>query len=107
VDGSRAPDPYEPPAGSGDHGYRDVIRDVARADIARLGFTANLAAAWLTSFAIGVVVAIPTAILVAPAARRLVSHLTGVRPARHHTDRERKAPLESAGPSPRRSDRQS
>jgi hypothetical protein len=35
--------------------------------IARLGFAPNLAAAWLTSFAIGAAVAIPTAILVAPA----------------------------------------
>jgi Protein of unknown function (DUF2798) len=31
--------------------------------IARLGFAPNLASAWLTSFAIGVAVAIPTAIL--------------------------------------------
>jgi hypothetical protein len=34
--------------------------------VARLGFTPNLASAWLISFAIGVAVAIPTAILVAP-----------------------------------------
>jgi hypothetical protein len=45
--------------------------------IARLGFAPNLASAWLTSFAIGVAVAIPTAILVAPRAQRLVGHLTG------------------------------
>jgi len=45
--------------------------------IARLGFAPNLASAWLTSFAIGAAVAIPTAILVAPSARRLASHLTG------------------------------
>jgi len=32
----------------------------------RLGFAPNLVSAWLTSFAIGVIVAIPTAILVAP-----------------------------------------
>jgi hypothetical protein len=44
---------------------------------ARLGFTAHLASAWLTSFAIGVIVAIPTAILVAPRAQQLVGHLTG------------------------------
>src|SRR6266487_4975077 len=44
--------------------------------IARLGFTPNLASAWLTSFAIGAAVAIPTAILVAPRARRLAGHLT-------------------------------
>ena len=45
--------------------------------IARLGFAPNLASAWLTSFAIGAAVAIPTAILVAPSARRLAGHLTG------------------------------
>ena len=43
----------------------------------RLGFAPNLVSAWLTSFAISVVVAIPTAILVAPRAQRLVGHLTG------------------------------
>ncbi len=42
----------------------------------RLGFAPNLVSAWLTSVAIGVVVAIPTAILVAPHAQRLVGHLT-------------------------------
>src|SRR5205823_11364318 len=46
----------------------------------RLGFAPNLVSAWLTSFAIGVIVAIPTAILVAPRAQRLVGHLTGVPP---------------------------
>jgi hypothetical protein len=45
--------------------------------IARLGFAANLASAWLTSFAIGAAAAIPTAILVAPSARRPAGHLTG------------------------------
>jgi hypothetical protein len=45
--------------------------------IARLGFAPNLASPWLTSFAIGAAVAIPTAILVAPSARRLAGHLTG------------------------------
>jgi hypothetical protein len=52
--------------------------------ITRLGFTPNLVQAWLTSFAIGVVVAAPTAILVAPGAQRLVGHLTTARarPAR-------------------------
>jgi len=48
--------------------------------IARLGFAPNLASAWLTSFAIGAAVAIPTAILVAPGARRLAGHLTGTPP---------------------------
>jgi predicted PurR-regulated permease PerM len=46
----------------------------------RLGFVPKLASAWLTSFAIGVVVAVPTAILVAPPARRLVGRLTGPSP---------------------------
>ena len=45
--------------------------------IARLGFAPDLVSAWLTSFAIGVVVAAPTAILIAPGAQRLVGHLTG------------------------------
>jgi hypothetical protein len=35
--------------------------------IARLGFAPNLVSAWLTSFAIGVAMAIPSAILVARA----------------------------------------
>jgi hypothetical protein len=45
--------------------------------IVRFGFAANLVSAWLSSFAIGVVVAAPTAILIAPAAQRLVGQLTG------------------------------
>ena len=45
--------------------------------IARLGFAPNLESAWLTSFAIGVAVAIPTAILIAPQAQRLAGRLTG------------------------------
>jgi Protein of unknown function (DUF2798) len=45
--------------------------------ITRLGLAPNLLGAWLTSFAIGVSIAAPTAILVAPAAQRLVGHLTG------------------------------
>ena len=56
--------------------------------IARLGFTPNLASAWLTSFAIGVAVAIPTAILVAPRAQRLVGNLTGA-PRRSPPDKRR------------------
>ena len=54
---------------------------------ARLGFAPNLVSAWLTSFAIGVIVAIPTAILVAPHAQRLVGHLTGVSPRSHPENR--------------------
>jgi hypothetical protein len=42
-----------------------------------VGFSSNLPSAWLTSFAIGVAVAIPTAIFIAPRARRLAGHLTG------------------------------
>jgi integral membrane sensor domain MASE1 len=49
--------------------------------LVRLGLAPNLVSAWLTSFAIGVVVAVPTAILVAPNAQRLVSRLTGGTPA--------------------------
>ena len=45
--------------------------------IVRVGFAANLVSAWLGSFAVGVVVAAPTAILIAPAAQRLVGQLTG------------------------------
>ena len=51
----------------------------------RLGFVPKLASAWLTSFAIGVVVAVPTAILVAPPARRLVGRLTGPPPDRRRS----------------------
>ena len=61
--------------------------------VARLGFTANLPSAWLTSFAIGLAVAVPTAILVAPRARRLASHLTGPpRPSRHRPGDSRRRP---------------
>ena len=45
--------------------------------IARLGFAPNLTSVWLTSFAIGVAVALPAAILVALRVQRLVGHLTG------------------------------
>jgi len=50
--------------------------------IVRVGFTANLVSAWLGSFAIGVVVAAPTAILIAPAApatRRPAHHRRAAR----------------------------
>jgi Protein of unknown function (DUF2798) len=47
--------------------------------IARLGFASDLLPTWLTSFAIGAAVAVPTAILVAPLAQRLVGHLTGAK----------------------------
>jgi hypothetical protein len=57
----------------------------------RLGFVPNLASAWLTSFAIGLVVAIPTAILVAPPARRLVGRLPSPPP-----DHRRSATLTAA-----------
>ena len=56
--------------------------------VARLGFTPNLASAWLTSFAIGVAVAMPTAILGAPRAQRLVGKLTGA-PRRSPPDKRR------------------
>jgi Protein of unknown function (DUF2798) len=44
--------------------------------IVRLGFTSSLVPAWLTSFAVAVIVAVPTAVLVAPRAQRLVSRIT-------------------------------
>ena len=44
--------------------------------VVRLGFTSSLVSAWLTSFAFAVVVAVPTAVLVAPHAQRLVSRIT-------------------------------
>jgi hypothetical protein len=49
--------------------------------IVRFGLAADLVSAWLGSFAVGVVVATPTAILIAPAAQRLVAQLTGGPPA--------------------------
>ena len=45
--------------------------------IVSFGLTPDLLTAWLGSFAVGVVVAAPTAILIAPAAQRLVGQLTG------------------------------
>ncbi len=42
-----------------------------------VGLAGSLMSDWLRSFAIGVVVAVPTAILVAPAAQRLVGRITG------------------------------
>ena len=46
--------------------------------IATLGFAPNLASKRLTSFAIGMAGAKPTAILVAPRAQRLAGHLAAV-----------------------------
>ena len=45
--------------------------------IVRVGFTPSLVPAWLSSFALGVIVAVPTAVLVAPYAQRLATHLAG------------------------------
>jgi integral membrane sensor domain MASE1 len=45
--------------------------------VVQVGWAANLVSAWLSSFAIGVLVAAPTAVLVAPAAQRLVRRITG------------------------------
>jgi integral membrane sensor domain MASE1 len=56
--------------------------------IARLGFAPDLVPAWLASFAIGVVVAAPTAVLVAPAAQRLVGCLTGSARTRRTHEKE-------------------
>jgi hypothetical protein len=54
--------------------------------IVRVGFAANLVSAWLSSFAVGVVVAAPTAILIAPAAQRLVGQLTGGQRTQHRKE---------------------
>jgi Protein of unknown function (DUF2798) len=54
--------------------------------IVRVGFAANLVSAWLGSFAGGVVVAAPTAILIAPAAQRLVGQLTGGQRTEHRKE---------------------
>ena len=54
--------------------------------IVRVGFAANLVSAWLGSFAVGVVVAAPTAILIAPAAQRLVGQLTGGQRTEHRKE---------------------
>jgi uncharacterized protein DUF2798 len=65
--------------------------------IARLGFTPNLASAGLTSFAIGVAVAMPTAILVAPAP----SGWSAISPARRAAHRRTSAGKQSSMPSRR------
>ena len=70
--------------GPRDHGHRDV----AGTDPRQARFPPNLVSAWLTSFAIGVVVAVPTAILVAPPVQRLVGQLTG--PLRHPPPEDRR-----------------
>ncbi len=49
--------------------------------IIRVGFTHRLVPAWLTAFGIGLIVAIPTAIFVAPYAQRLIRYLTKARVA--------------------------
>ena len=54
--------------------------------ILRVGFAAKLVSAWLGSFAVGVVVAAPTAILIAPAAQRLVGQLTGGQRTEHRKE---------------------
>jgi Protein of unknown function (DUF2798) len=46
--------------------------------ITRHGLAPNLVSAWFTSFGLGVAVAVPTAILLAPGVQRLVGYLTGV-----------------------------
>jgi Protein of unknown function (DUF2798) len=44
--------------------------------ITKVGLAPHLLSAWVTSFAMAVVVAAPTAILIAPGAKRLVGYLT-------------------------------
>jgi hypothetical protein len=70
--------------------------------IIRLGFTPRLVPAWLASFGISVLVAVPTAILVSRPAQRLVSHLTG--PPRRPT-RQGEWSTPDSGDSPRARDR--
>ena len=43
----------------------------------RIGFVANLIPIWLSSYPFILILAVPTAILVAPQAQRLVAYLTG------------------------------
>jgi hypothetical protein len=45
--------------------------------ITKHGLAPNLVTAWLASFALGMAVAVPTAILLAPRVQRFVGHLTG------------------------------
>jgi Protein of unknown function (DUF2798) len=67
--------------------------------VVRVGLEPNLMSAWLGSFTIGVVVAAPTAILIAPAAKRLVAQLTGGQHAQRRGVRlpERARPLRQGG----------
>jgi integral membrane sensor domain MASE1 len=54
--------------------------------VVRIGLAPGMLTAWLTSFAIGLIVAIPTAIVVAPRAQRLVRHLTRAPTNRRRTE---------------------
>jgi hypothetical protein len=58
--------------------------------IIRRGLAPNLLSAWLSLFALGVVVAVPTAVLLAPGAQRLV---------RHFTARRRRSPIAGRFPA--------
>jgi hypothetical protein len=64
--------------------------------IARHGLAPTLVPAWLTSFALGVVVAVATAILVASPVQRLVGYLTGA-PRRLPPEHRRCASATAAG----------
>jgi hypothetical protein len=80
VSGSLTPAASADEVSPGVRGALAPARSVVPADVPD-GSAPNLASAWLTSFAIGVAVAIPTAILIAPSARRLPGRLTGTTPA--------------------------
>ena len=74
--------------------------------IVRLGFTSSLVPAWLTSSGVAVVVAVPTAVLVAPHAQRLVSRITrppqprglSVLPPGRHRVSDTRGPGTATGP---------
>ena len=53
----------------------------------RIGFVSNLIPTWLSSYPFVWIVAVPTAILVAPQAQRLVAYLTGVPPRQPSANR--------------------
>jgi hypothetical protein len=82
------PAPAEPAARRIDPKYTPILVSTVMAvvmsftmslfqTVVRMGLVPGLLSAWLTSFAIGLVVAIPTAIVAAPRAQRLVRYLTG------------------------------
>lgn len=72
--------------------------------LVRLGFTPGLVLAWLTTFAVAVIVAVPTAVLVAPHVQRLVSRITGQSPAAQVLESTEGAGCPSDDPRPKAAD---